>query len=89
MESSEFQTKQWRIAQKWYKNGKHNECENYQKMLLENITSMSIKKTNDRIYIDDRESIDYARKRISFSQAYFIISKLLTKRIASVRETTS
>lgn len=29
--SSKYQTKKWRINRIWYKNGKHNKCELYQK----------------------------------------------------------
>jgi hypothetical protein len=28
--SSKYQTKEWRLNQQWYINGKHNECEKYQ-----------------------------------------------------------
>lgn len=30
------QTKEWRKSCSWYKNGKSNECENYQKTILNN-----------------------------------------------------
>ena len=53
--SSELQTKEWRKSQKWYKNGKSNECEKYQmKILGENIKD-KIDKTNDRIYMTTNE----------------------------------
>lgn len=35
--SSSFQTKEWRKSQIWYQNGKHNECEIYQIILIEKI----------------------------------------------------
>ena len=47
--SSKTQTKQWRIQQNWYKNGKSNECELYQKRIIEEITDCNIEYTNARI----------------------------------------
>jgi hypothetical protein len=35
---SKNQTKDWRKSQNWYTNGKSNECEKYQKKIIENIT---------------------------------------------------
>ena len=37
--SSEFQTKDWRKSQKWYIDGRRNECEIYQKKEIEKIIS--------------------------------------------------
>ena len=37
MIGSKYQNKKWRNEQKWYKNGKSNECETFQKKLLEKI----------------------------------------------------
>ena len=37
---SEIQTKNWRKNQNWYKGGKHNECELYQRNLIEKIKLM-------------------------------------------------
>jgi len=49
--SSYYQTKIWRKKQKWYKGGKHNECEKYQISLLEKITQQQWNKTNYRLNI--------------------------------------
>jgi len=53
--SSELQTKEWRKSQKWYKNGKSNECEKYQMKILEENIKDKIDKTNDRIYMTTNE----------------------------------
>ena len=37
--ASNYQTKSWRKSQKWYKNGKYNECEKYQIKLIEKISN--------------------------------------------------
>jgi hypothetical protein len=50
---SKLQTKEWRKSQKWYINGKHNECEIYQIKLIEQIINKKINKTGDRIFIED------------------------------------
>ena len=47
--SSFYQTKIWRKNQKWYKNGKHTECEKYQLNLIEKIIKLKLVKTEDRI----------------------------------------
>jgi hypothetical protein len=47
--ASSLQTKKWRTSQPWYKSGKHNECELYQRNLVQNITCQSCNKTNERI----------------------------------------
>ena len=47
--SSSFQTKKWRINQSWYKNGKSNECEIYQRNLFEKITNIPCNKSSYRI----------------------------------------
>lgn len=49
---SEYQTKNWRKKQVWYKNGKSNECEKYQINNIEKIKKIKINKTNDRINIE-------------------------------------
>ena len=51
--SSEFQTKQWRQQQPWYKGGKHNECELYQIPLIEEITQKKLAKTNIRLHANN------------------------------------
>ena len=48
--SSSIQTKEWRQQQPWYKGGKHNECELYQKPLIEKIVNEPLQKSNDRIH---------------------------------------
>lgn len=46
---SSLQTKDWRKMQEWYKNGKQNECEKYQCLLVQQITGKACLKTNERI----------------------------------------
>lgn len=46
---SKSQTKEWRNSQMWYDNGKRNECELYQRRMIELITGKSCPKTNERI----------------------------------------
>jgi len=53
--SSYYQTKKWRKNRKWYKQGKQNECEIYQKNLIEKIIKMKCNKTNDRINMETNE----------------------------------
>jgi hypothetical protein len=48
---AEEQTKDWRKKQSWYDGGKHNECEIYQRNLIEQIIKTKLHKTNDRIYM--------------------------------------
>ena len=50
-----FQTKEWRKARTWYKNGKANECEKYQIDLIEKITGAILNKTPDRINMETYE----------------------------------
>jgi hypothetical protein len=47
--SSYFQTKTWRKKQDWYKNGKSNECELYQRGVFEKITNIPCNKNTSRI----------------------------------------
>jgi hypothetical protein len=49
------QTKKWRQTQKWYKNGKHNECEIYQRNLINSIIKTKCNKTSDRIFKVDNK----------------------------------
>lgn len=56
--SSKYQTKIWRKNQKWYLNGKKNECENYQIEMIEKIIRCKIKKTYLRINIRENILID-------------------------------
>lgn len=53
--SSAIQTKLWRQQQLWYKNGKHNECELYQKPLIEKITKKKLQKSNERLHAQQFE----------------------------------
>ena len=50
---SYIQTKDWRKKQKWYYGGKKNECEIYQRNLIEQITNNKCEKTNERIKMCD------------------------------------
>lgn len=52
--SSSLQTKNWRKNQKWYINGKCNECEKYQVKLVEKIINMKCLKSNKRINMEDK-----------------------------------
>lgn len=47
--NSYYHTKQWRKNQLWYKNGKYNECEIYQKNIIKKLYNINIKSTNERI----------------------------------------
>lgn len=51
--SSKFQTKEWRKYQSWYKKGKYNECETFQKQVIKKITNIDIINTNERLNMDD------------------------------------
>ena len=55
---SKIQTKNWRKNQSWYKNGKSNECEKYQIILIEKILKTTLNKTNDRIYKETNEIVN-------------------------------
>ena len=58
--ASYYQTKNWRKNQKWYKNGKSNECEIYQRKLIEKITDSKCAKTKFRLHIENNELIEKA-----------------------------
>ena len=49
---SENQTTVWRQTQPWYKNGKSNECELFQRNIVENITKLKCSKSNIRLNTD-------------------------------------
>ena len=53
--SSKIQDKNWRKIQPWYINGKHNECEIYQRNLIQEITNQPCYKTNMRFNIITKE----------------------------------
>ena len=50
---SRYQTKNWRKNQDWYNTGKKNECELYQRKLIETITNKKCEKTNLRINMEN------------------------------------
>jgi len=56
--SSYYQTKKWRQNRCWYKNGKSNECENYQISLLNKIIKIELNKTYDRINTETYKIIE-------------------------------
>jgi len=55
---SYYQTKNWRKNRLWYINGKKNECEIYQRKLVNLITKLNCNKTTERINMDLIEIID-------------------------------
>ncbi len=55
---SSEQDKYWRRESSWYRDGKHNECEIYQRNLIEQITSHTCVKTNIRINLRDKQLYD-------------------------------
>ena len=63
---SKYHTKNWRKNQDWYKNGKSNECELYQKELIKKITNNPIEKCDKRFNIIDYsfQSLKYPNKNI-------------------------
>ena len=63
--SSFYQTKDWRKNRKWYKNGKSNECEKYQIILIEKIIVIKLIKTNDRINIETNKIISIKNPMIN------------------------
>ena len=52
--SSSLQTKNWRKTQSWYRGGKHNECELYQRNIIEKITNMTCSKSDKRLHIQTK-----------------------------------
>jgi len=53
--SSKDQTKNWRKSQEWYQTGKSNECEIFQRGMVEGIVGQECKKTNERLHMEDIE----------------------------------
>jgi hypothetical protein len=49
------QTREWRLKQPWFKTGRLNECENFQKDVIENILGISLVKTFDRLNLKTLE----------------------------------
>jgi hypothetical protein len=54
---SELQTKEWRQSKSWYIDGKRNECEIYQREIVEGITGQECPKTKERINIEKNDII--------------------------------
>ena len=71
--SSYYQTKQWRKNQLWYKTGKSNECEIYQKNIIKKIYNIDIKSTNERI--DCEQYLIHLVKNIFKSKNAFIYTE--------------
>lgn len=46
-----LQTKDWRSRQPWYNNGRHNECEIFQRSIIEKITGRPCDCTQNRIHM--------------------------------------
>jgi hypothetical protein len=57
--SSLYQTKNWRYKQRWYKNGRSNECEIYQRNLIDKITGQKCVKTKYRLNFITKELMIY------------------------------
>jgi hypothetical protein len=55
---SSLQNKKWRKECSWYIDGKRNECEIYQRNIIEKITNQVCKKTNVRINFITNEMIE-------------------------------
>ena len=55
--NANLQTKNWRKNQKWYKNGKSNECEKYQLQQIAKIIGTQLPKTYDRIQMENNDII--------------------------------
>jgi hypothetical protein len=58
---SKNQTKTWRLAQTWYKTGTSNECEIYQRSLIEGITKKQCPKTNMRLNLRTLDLVENSR----------------------------
>jgi hypothetical protein len=56
--SSQYQTKEWRKIQYWYTNGKHNECEKYQKNIIKYLLNVSLNNTNERLNISTHNIVN-------------------------------
>jgi len=59
------QTKQWRRNQPWYVNGKSNECEKYQKNIIEKLTGIILSKTNLRLNIETFKLLEHKTPLVS------------------------
>ena len=58
---SSQQTKAWRKEQSWYQTGKKNECEMYQRQLVESITNVKCPKTFARIRLDTYDIREHSK----------------------------
>jgi hypothetical protein len=67
--SSQLQTKNWRKNEKWYKDGKSNECEKYQISLIEKIIGMRLNKTDERINMETNE-LSYNKNPLTKNDGY-------------------
>lgn len=56
-----YQTGKWRKSQKWYQDGRHNECEIYQIKKVNFITKCKIKKTKIRLNTETFELLKNSR----------------------------
>jgi hypothetical protein len=59
--NSKYQSKNWRLNQKWYKTGKNNECEKYQIKIINNIITkynLKLEKTNLRINMESHNLVE-------------------------------
>ena len=59
-----YQTVKWRKNQLWYKNGLKNECEKYQKNIIENITKSPIKRTNKRFNLLKNDFVELKKTQL-------------------------
>lgn len=62
---STYQTKQWRLSQDWYDNGKRNECEKFQRTIIENITGAKCDKCSHRFNFRTFDLQEYTRPMVN------------------------
>lgn len=67
--SSKYQTRQWRLSQKWYQCGRRNECEKFQRAMFERITGVACPTTPDRIRMSMRR-IEPCRNVLALDDAF-------------------
>ncbi len=63
--SSYYQTKNWRKNRKWYHSGKSNECEKYQKDLIEKMTKLKLNNTFERINMETNNIVEKRNPNVS------------------------
>lgn len=83
--SSKLQTKDWRKSRTWYKNGKSNECENYQKNLIKQLLDYNLTNTNERFNIETNEIISNTNPNKNIN--YFEITEDFDGKIESNENT--